>query len=136
MASNSEEPCRQAIMTVAYYTRLLVRKVGICDAILGMSATRGILSPLDVDIQRWAQGAKTGARGSLRPDAQGDDGLDIVQTQEALAAALAEVMRSGRFFLGNQIFNFDFGRGVITVRKEAIRDLLFQRRIFLSELHP
>jgi hypothetical protein len=120
-------PCQQAITAAVNTTRLLVRKVGICDAVLGISATRGILSPLDVDIQRWAQ--CTG----MRPPAE--DALSIVETQEALAAALAEVMRSGRVCLGNQIFNFDFGRGVITVRKAAIRDFLFERRIFLSELH-
>jgi hypothetical protein len=137
MASNSEEPCRHAIMTAAYYTALLVRKVGIRDAVLGMSASRGILSPLDVDIQRWARRAKNGSEASRRPGAEGaDDRLTIVETQEALAAALTEVMRSTRFYLGNRVFNLDFGRGVITVRKEALRDFCFECRIFLSELHP
>jgi hypothetical protein len=121
-------PTQQAIAAAVNHTRLLVGKVGIRDAVLGISATRGILSPLDVDIQRWAQ------RNGMRPPAE--DALSIVETQEALAAALAEVMRTGRVCLGNQIFNFDFGRGVITVRKGSIRDFLFERRIFLSELHP
>jgi hypothetical protein len=135
-SAHAGQPCQRAIVPVAHHGRLLVQKMGIQDAILGVSASHGILSSLDIHIQRSIRRTRSARPfGRVPPVAPGGfDALDILEEQEALVNALAGLMRSGRFCLGNQIFPIDFGGAWITVREQAIRDVVFERCVRWTEL--